>query len=115
MKKTLPNPKANRYLLFITYLFVAVFVCMVGYFGYFIQMQSESVINNSYNARLDRFSDRIVRGELRSRDGQVLAVTREGEDGREVRSYPYGELFAHAVGYWDHGKTGLEALGSRRY
>lgn len=112
MKKTLPNPKANRCLLFTVYFFMAVFVGMVGYFGYFIQVQSESVINNSYNARLDSFADRIVRGEIRSSGGEVLAVTQTGEDGQEVRSYPYGELFAHAVGYSDHGKTGLEALAN---
>lgn len=112
MKKTLPNPKANRCLLFAVYFFVAVFVGMIGYFGYFIQVQSESVINNSYNARLDSFSDRIVRGEIRGSGGEVLAATQVGEDGQEVRTYPYGELFAHAVGYSDHGKTGLEALAN---
>ncbi len=112
MKRTLPNPKANKCLLFVVYFFVAVFVGMAGYFGYFIQMRSESVINNSYNARLDSFSDRIVRGEIRSGGGEVLAVTQTGEDGQEARVYPYGELFAHAVGYSDHGKTGLEALAN---
>ena len=85
---------------------------MIGYFGYFLQAQSESVINNSYNARLDSFSDRIVRGDILSSDGRVLAETQIGEDGSELRVYPYEALFSHVVGYSDHGKTGLESLAN---
>lgn len=112
MKKTKPNPKANKSILYLTYAMVGIFVCMIGYFGYFLQFKSEDIINNSYNARLDRFSDRIVRGEILSGDGRVLAQTLVGEDGTEVRSYPYDSLFAHVVGYSDHGKTGLESLAN---
>ena len=109
MNRQVPNPKANKNILFITYLVVAAFACMIGYFGYFLQFRGETVINNSYNARLDRFADRIVRGELQSGDGRVLART-EAVGKSEQRSYPYGEVFAHVVGYSDYGKAGLEAL-----
>lgn len=112
MKKAEPNPKANRHILVITYGMAAVFAAMIFYFGYFLQVKSESVINNSYNARLDHFSDRVVRGEILGNGGEVLARTRIGEDDSEVREYPYGSLFAHAVGYSTKGKTGLEALGN---
>lgn len=109
MKNTMPNRKSNKSMLFTVYLMVGLFVCMIGYFCYFLQFQSETVINNSYNARLDRFSDRIVRGEIRSNDGRVMAQTVTQEDGTEKRVYPFESLFAHVVGYSDHGKTGLEA------
>jgi len=112
MKKGIPNPKANKSILIMTYALVGVFVCMIGYFGFFLQWKSEEVINNSYNARLDRFADRIVRGEILSNDGKVLARTEVSEDGTEVRRYPYDSLFAHVVGYSDHGKTGLESLAN---
>lgn len=112
MKKSIPNPKANRSILLITYFMVGLFVCMIGYFGYFLQWKSEDVINNSYNARLDQFADRIVRGEILSNDGSVLARTDVAEDGTETRVYPYDSLFSHAVGYADRGKTGLEALAN---
>lgn len=112
MNKGKPNPKANRSILFLTYIVAAVFLCMMGYFGYFLQVNSENVINNSYNSRLDRFADRVIRGELLSHDGQVLARTEIGEDGSERRVYPFGSLFAHAVGYSKPGKTGLEALAN---
>lgn len=112
MKKNTPNPKANKGILVITYMMMGIFLCMIGYFGYFLQAQSESVINNSYNARLDSFSDRIVRGDILSSDGRVLAETQIGEDGSELRVYPYEALFSHVVGYSDHGKTGLESLAN---
>ena len=112
MKNSKPDRKANRSMLFTVYLMVGLFVCMIGYFCYFLQFQSETVINNSYNARLDRFSDRIVRGEIRSNDGRVLAQTITQEDGTEKRVYPFDSLFAHVVGYSDHGKTGMESLAN---
>ena len=104
--------KADKSILFVTYIMVGLFVGLMGYFGYFLQVQSETVINNSYNARLDSFSDRIIRGEILSNDGTVLAKTNVAEDGTEVREYPYGSLFAHVVGYSDQGKTGLESLAN---
>ena len=112
MKNGAKGSGADKNMLLVTYLLVAVFVSMVGYLGYFLQVESRQVINNSYNGRLDRFADRIVRGQILSRDGRVLAETRTGEDGQETRVYPYGSLFAHVVGYSSHGKTGIEALAN---
>lgn len=112
MKKEIPNPKANKSILFITYSMVLLFVCMIGYFGYFLQAKSNDTINNAYNSRLDRFADRIIRGDVLSSDGRVLALSRVAEDGSETRQYPYDSLFAHVVGYSDHGKTGIESLAN---
>ena len=80
--------------------------------GYLLQVRSEHVINNSYNARLDRFSDRIVRGKIMAGDGTVLAETQVDADGNETRVYYYGSVFDHAVGYSAKGKTGIEALAN---
>ncbi len=112
MKKANPNPKANRNIMFLTYVILAVFFGMVLYIGYFLQVTSEEVINNSYNSRLDRFSDRMIRGQILSKDGQVLAYTHVGEMGEEIRVYPFGNLFSHVVGHSTKGKTGLESLGN---
>ncbi len=67
------NPKANRHILLLTYGVVGLFIGLAVYFGYFLSVKSENVINNSYNARLDSFAERVVRGEIRSSDGRVLA------------------------------------------
>ena len=111
-RKAAPNPKANSCILGITYLMVALFLGLAVYMGYFLQVRSEDVINNSYNARLDSFSDRIVRGKIMAGDGTVLAETQVDADGNETRVYYYGSVFDHAVGYSAKGKTGIEALAN---
>ena len=111
-KKAAPNPKANNGILGITYLIVALFLGLAVYMGYFLQVRSEDVINNSYNARLDSFSDRIVRGKIMAGDGTVLAETQVDAGGNETRVYYYGSVFDHAVGYSAKGKTGIEALAN---
>lgn len=57
MKKADPNPKANRNILKLVYVIVALFLGLIAYMAYFLQVRGEDVINNSYNARLDSFAD----------------------------------------------------------
>lgn len=87
-------------------------LALAVYMGYFLQMKSEDVINNPYNARLDSFSDRIVRGSILASDGTVLAETTTDDAGNETRVYNYGGVFDHAVGYSSKGKTGIEAMAN---
>lgn len=55
-------------------------------------------------------ADRVVRGKILDKDGNVLAETMVDEDGKEQRVYPYAELYAHVVGYDSKGKSGLESI-----
>ena len=102
----------NGKVLMITYACVILFLALAVYMGYFLQMKSEDVINNPYNARLDSFSDRIVRGSILASDGTVLAETTTDDAGNETRVYNYGGMFDHAVGYSSKGKTGIEAMAN---
>lgn len=104
--------KADQSILGLVYLMVAMFLGLMGYVGHFLAVSREDVINNPYNARLDNFARTVERGKLLSSDGTVLAVTELGEDGSEIRRYPFGSLFSHVAGYSARGKTGLEALGN---
>ena len=90
------------------YLFLAVFLSMMIYFVYFQVCKSESFINSPYNSLQDLFSDHVIRGDIASADGKVLATTKVSADGTQTRSYPQGRMFAHAVGYAVNGKAGLE-------
>ena len=96
----------------ITYLFTGLFVLLIGYFVYFNGVLSPEVINNPYNSRQDAFANRVVRGKLLASDGTVLAETVIDGDGTEVRSYPYGNAFAHVIGYSTRGRTGVESLAN---
>ncbi|MEH2942125.1 penicillin-binding transpeptidase domain-containing protein [Lachnospiraceae bacterium KK002] len=110
--RTSTNREKNREFAIITYLFVGMFMMMMGYFVWFQVFRSEDFINSPYNARQNTFSEHVVRGEILSADGKVLAQTLVGEDGSETRQYPYGSMFAHAVGYDSNGKSGIESFGN---
>lgn len=83
---------------------------MMAYLVYFNVVKSKDIINSSYNVRLDSMSDRVVRGQILDNAGNVLAKTEVAEDGTETRVYPYGNMFAHVVGYDAKGKSGLESV-----
>lgn len=112
MRKARPNLKANKNIIRITYAIVGLFLALSVYLGYFIQVDSENVINNSYNGRLDRFSDRVLRGKILAEDGRVLVETQVDSEGNESRIYPYGSVFDHVLGYSEKGKTGIEGLAN---
>ena len=102
------KPERNKEFLVIMYLFFALFVMMMLYFVYFQACKSETFINSPYNSLQDLFSEHVIRGDIISADGQVLATTKVEEDGTEKRVYPYGKVCSHVVGYTVNGKAGLE-------
>ena len=69
-------------------LFTGLFVLMTGYLIYFQVVKSRATINNSYNARLETFEHQVIRGNILSSDGQVLACTEVDAEGKERRVYP---------------------------
>lgn len=104
--------RINREILTFAYLFLFVFAAFVGYFVWFQVRQSETVVNNTYNKRVEALISRTVRGRILSSDGTILAETVTKSDGTETRYYPYGEMLAHTTGYVGQGKTGIEALAN---
>lgn len=92
----------------ISYIFLGLFVLMVGYYTYFQLVRSKEIIDNPYNRRQEVLADRIVRGQIMSADNKVLARTVVDEEGNESREYPFADLFAHVVGRTKKGISGLE-------
>lgn len=101
---------ANREILIMTYLFVGIFVFLLGRFAYFIVVESPNVINSTYNKRQDLLAERVVRGKILGSKGEILAETVTDGSGNEIRNYPYNNIFCHAVGRFSNGKTGIEQL-----
>lgn len=102
----------NREILVITYIFVGLFIGIILYVSFFTAFKSADLINNSYNKRQDLLAKRVVRGDILSREGEILATTITDEDGNEDRVYPFNGLFSHAVGYSTHGKSGVELISN---
>lgn len=107
--KAAKKEKTNRQIMLVTYIFAGLFVLVLGYFVNFMVTQSSEVINNAYNQRQDLLAEQIVRGDIISSDGQILAHTVTDKKGKEKRVYPFGSMFAHVVGRFSKGKTGIEA------
>ena len=81
---------------------------MIGYFLYFQFVKSDEFINSPYNSLQDLFSKNVVRGEIQTKDGHVIARTNVSSDASETREYPDGRVFAHVAGFAVNGKAGLE-------
>ena len=93
----------------VSYLSAFVFLGMIGYVTWYTQENRQKFFDNSYNSRQQLLMQENTRGTIYGADGTILAETVTDEDGKETRTYPYGKLFAHAVGYSTKGKAGLEA------
>lgn len=114
-KKQKPKKKktkriTNKEITRVTYMFVTLFLVMIGYLVYFNLVKSKDVINSVYNIRQDILADRVVRGKILDSEGNILAQTVTADDGTETREYPYGDMFTHTVGYSVKGKSGVESI-----
>lgn len=101
------NDKLNGPVLGITYLFAFLIIGMMAYILHFMIVEKDQVIANAANSRLDKYAANVIRGDIVSSDGKVLAANKEGK-----RYYPYDSLFAHAVGYSKYTKAGIELVGN---
>lgn len=101
-------PKHNRHITIISYGFMIVFACLLVYFSIFVLRDNSKLLNNPYNKTDDLMADRIKRGNILASGGEILAESLIDSDGNETRSYPYDNIFAHVIGYYDKGRTGLE-------
>jgi peptidoglycan glycosyltransferase len=99
----------NREFAIVTYCFVALFMCLMGYVVYFNVVRAGDLIKSPYNERLDTLAKRVTRGSILDKNGNVLAETITDVDGTETRNYPYANIFAQVVGYNEQGKSGLES------
>ena len=112
-KRTKQNSKKSRNKEFarVTYIFVLLFLALMGYLVCFNLVRAQKIVNNPHNERQNNFAQQVVRGNITDKDGVVLAETQTDEAGNESRVYPYGDVFAHVIGYDSSlGKTGLESV-----
>ena len=77
----------NKELTRVTYIFVTLFLVLMGYLVYFNVVKSKEVVNSTYNIRQDLLADRVLRGSITDKNGEVLAQTVTNDDGSETREY----------------------------
>ena len=98
------NHAFRNSILFVTALFLG--LCM--YLIWFTAVRRTDVLRNEYNVlRTRKRAEEYLRGTIYSADGNILAYTDSGSPDRRI--YPYGDLFAHVVGYQNGSGSGIEA------
>lgn len=99
----------NREIVVISYICIVVFAVMIGYLVHFLASDNTDMLSNPYNKLQGILEEYTIRGNILASGGEVLATTEVKDNGDEIRKYPYGNMFAHAVGYIGNGKTGIES------
>ncbi len=102
------NRLKNRPIIFMTYVTAILFLSLFAYIIYFVYHDADKVIANTSNKRQDVYAKNIIRGDIVTSDGVTVATTAIDSSGNETRSYPYGKLFCHSVGYNSYGRSGIE-------
>ncbi len=85
-------------------------VCLSFGLVYWQVVRASDLLDNPANRRLVIMEQRVVRGGIFDRNGEVVAQTLE-EEGKKRRNYPKGEAMEPLVGYATilRGSAGLEA------
>ncbi len=113
MEENKPRKKIRSYpILVLSVFYVGLFAIMLIYISHYSYANRQTLMDNSYNTRQQILLKQNSRGKILSRDGDLLAYSEVGEDGKETRIYPYGKEFAHVVGYSTNGKAGIESLAN---
>jgi len=63
---------------------------------------------NEYNRRIAKTEGSVLKGQIRTADGTILARSIPGEDGKLYRMYPHGEEAVFVTGQMLVGRSGLE-------
>ena len=101
------NDRMNKPIIGFSYICAFIVIGMMAYIVHFMVADSDEVIANSANPRLDSYAENVNRGDIKTSDGKVVAT---GDT--DNRKYPYDNLFAHVVGYSKYTKAGIERIGN---
>ncbi|NLO89413.1 MAG: cell division protein FtsI [Clostridia bacterium] len=87
--------------------FIVIFTVLALYLGYVNLYLGPSLATSPYNRRLAAIEEKIPRGTIYDRNGEILAETKS-----QKRIYPLGEDAVHVVGFLSrrYGRTGLERV-----
>jgi len=92
-------------------LFLGAFLLLIGQLAYWQVIAAPSLQANPANQRAWELEKSTWRGGIYDRYGEILAVSRNSDNNKQLRIYPLGEEAVHIIGYNSrkYGKSGLEA------
>lgn len=89
---------------------LAMFLALMSYLVYFQVTKAEDLRADSGNRRNAEARNRVLRGTIYDRSGEVLSESTLDDDGTQTRKYPGGAAFGNVLGYVSdkYSITGLE-------
>ena len=81
------NDKKNVPVLIVTYFVVFIFIGMMAHLIKYVIVDSDSDIANSYNKRQNLYAETVIKGQIISDDGVVLAETKTDDKSLSVQQY----------------------------
>ena len=104
---------ARSHIIFFAVVFALLFGWMCFYFTQTAIEDRVELFNNDYNHRDELLATRNRRGGIYASDSETLLASTQtdiDDDGNvvQIRSYPFGSMYAHVVGYAPLGGSGLE-------
>ena len=104
---------ARNNMTFFAVLFALLFGWMCFYFTQTAIEDRVELFDNDYNHRDELLATRNRRGSIYASDSETLLASTQtdlDDEGNvvQIRSYPFGSIYAHVVGYAQLGGSGLE-------
>lgn len=90
--------------------FLCLFVALISYIAYFQTFKATKIADDEGNKRKWAQRNEILRGTIYDRDMNALTQGEKTGVLTQSRTYPYNDLYVHAVGYINqtYGLSGLE-------
>jgi len=95
--------RADRRIIHVLILLSVLFLALATYLLYFNMFSARTVAQSPYNKRQWLAESHVKRGSVFDTNGITLAQTVTDKSGNSARSYPFGALYSHIIGY--HSQT----------
>ncbi len=99
MEKEQNKKTLNRNIKVISGVILLLFVAIMAYMVYFQAFMAEEIAMKPGNVRYVVARNKVLRGPIYDRFGEVLSYSERQEDGKQKRIYQGGEAFAQILGY----------------
>ena len=109
------NKNRNRKMVIVLVVLIALLLFIALYLAYFHLFKAKFYANHNMNARNWVDENKIARGTIKDRDGNILTYSQKTKDGQSVRVNNYKYIYSPIIGYTStqFGKTGIEQSFNR--
>lgn len=99
MEKVQNKKALNRNIKIISGVILLLFLAIMAYMVYFQAFMADEIAKKPGNVRYAVERNRVLRGPIYDRNGEVLSYSQRQDDGKQERIYQGGEAFAQILGY----------------